>query len=90
MTTHPKLSTATVVTITRTVKAFRERNEYGPKTIAQAVRDGDLTESSGTVSVTVRVASGEHEGANVYRDSSGTWRAQYDPILQHPNGARRA
>ena len=84
---HPKLATSTLVTIHRTVKSFGEVNEHGPKTIAQAVRHGDLTTSSGTVYVRITVAAGPHTGANVYQDRAGAWRAQYDPTFEPANMA---
>lgn len=86
---HPEISVNTVVVVRRTVKQFRDTNEQGPKTIHQAVRDGDLDSSSGTVSVEFVVADGEHAGANAYQSKNGRWHAQYDPLTQHPNGSRR-
>jgi hypothetical protein len=44
--------------------------------------------SGGTVSVEITVAEGEHAGAHVYT-AEGKWFAQYDPILQFPNGSDR-
>ncbi len=86
---HPKLGLDTMVIVERTVKAFGDRNEHGPKTIAQAIKDGDLSTSSGTVSVAVTVADGPHEGANAYQSRDGVWRAQYNPVLEFPNRAPR-
>lgn len=86
MNNHPKISAETLVIVSRTVKAFNETNERGPKTIAQAVRDGDMTSSSGTVGVRFTIADGEHAGANAYM-SNGSWFAQYNPNIEAPDGS---
>lgn len=36
--------------------------EHGPKTVSQALKNNDLTTSSGTVSVSITIASGEYSG----------------------------
>lgn len=83
---NPRLKKSTLVYITRQVKAFRsqEPDVWGPMKISQAEREGHFSTSSGTVSVSVKVAEGEHKGANVY-EQNGVWFAQYDPILQYPD-----
>lgn len=86
---HPEIDVNTRVIVRRTVKQFNESNERGPKTIRQAVLDGDLERSSGTVRVAFIVADGEHSGASAYRSNNGRWYAQYDPLTQNPNGSRR-
>lgn len=86
---HPTLAKNTLVTVFRTVKGFHEKTqEHGPKTLKQAIADKDMPTHQGTVWVSVRVESGPHKGANAYEDSNGTWRAQYDPACEHPNGEK--
>lgn len=87
MRNHPRISIDTPVIVRRTLKnSSGEHNEHGPKTISQAIRDNDLTTSSGTVQVSITVAAGPHAGANVY-SSGDRWFAQYDPGTQHADGS---
>ena len=89
MRNYPKISVNTLVIVRRTVKSFNDSNERGPKTIRQAVIDGDLTNSSGTVRVCLTVAEGEHEGATAIRSNDGRWYASYDPLTENPDRSRR-
>lgn len=77
---RPVLSLDTNITVCRTVKTFHETFNHGPKTIRQAIADGDLTTSSGTVSVKLEVVDGEHAGATPYLDSDGVWRAFFQHV----------
>lgn len=86
---HPEINANTRVIVRRTVKQFNDSNERGPKTIRQAVLDGDLKRSSGTVRVELIVADGEHSGASAHRETNGRWYAQYDPLTQNPDGSPR-
>lgn len=47
----------TPLIVTRYIKSSGELYEHGPKTYAEAVKDKDLTNSSGTVSVSIYRAS---------------------------------
>ena len=86
MDNNPVIGTDTLVMVHRRVISTRESNERGPKTIQRAVLDGDLTSSSGTVRVTLRISAGPHTGANAYRSKKGLWFAQYTPLLEKPDG----
>jgi len=86
MNNYPIIPNSTQVIVWRTVTAFRETNQLGPKTIACAMRDGDMTNSSGTVSVRVEIVDGPHAGANAWTDGGGVWVAQYNPLIERPDG----
>jgi hypothetical protein len=88
---RPVLHQQTLVTVQRTIRNPHERMPLiGPKPLVDALNDNDMTNSSGTVGVEVRVVDGPHAGARAVRSRyNADWLADYDPVMQLPSGAAR-
>lgn len=71
--TDVRIPKSTKVIVTRFVKFSDEKNEHGPMSIAKAAQEGWLSNSSGTVSVEIKVAGGEHDGRTVFHKGDDKW-----------------
>ena len=72
-----RIPKSTQVLVTRFVKFSDEKNEHGPMSIAKAVQEGLLSNSSGTVSIEIKVAGGDYDGAEVFHKAGDKWFAGF-------------